>query len=65
MSTAFRQMREEGRQDGINQGIEAFILDNLEENIPASRIIEKLQRRFHLTEEEANTYFEKYALVEV
>lgn len=48
--------------EGMEQGIEAFILDNLEEKIPKERIIEKLQRRFRLTEEEARAYFEKYAM---
>ncbi len=56
--------RAEGRAEGRMEGIEAFILDNMEERIPEDRIIKKLQRRFHLTEEEAKTYFEKYALVE-
>ena len=48
--------------EGMEQGIEAFILDNLEEKIPKERIIEKLQRRFRLTEAEARAYFEKYAM---
>ena len=51
-------------REGIEQGIEAFILDNLEERISKERIIEKLQRRFQLTEEEAKAYFEKYAFAE-
>ena len=40
--------------------IEAFILDNLEENIPRDRIIEKLIRRFSLTRESAESYFQKF-----
>ena len=48
--------------EGMEQGIEAFILDNLEEKTPKERIIEKLQRRFRLTEAEARMYFEKYAM---
>lgn len=50
-------------EEGMEKGIEAFILDNLEEQISEERIIEKLQRRFQLCEEDAKAYFEKYALV--
>ncbi len=52
---------EAGLAQGIGQGIEAFILDNLEEQIPEQRIIQKLQQRFGLQEQEARAYFEKYA----
>ena len=45
---------------GIEEGIKVFILDNIEENIPKERIIEKLQRRFDLTEEQALEKYEKY-----
>ena len=54
----------EGKEEGIEQGIEAFILDNLEENVPEERILEKLQRRFKLEKDAAKSYFDKYALVE-
>ncbi|MGN0170020.1 MAG: hypothetical protein ACI39H_04570 [Lachnospiraceae bacterium] len=62
-------IREEGYEDGfsaghsqgISQGIKAMILENLEENVPTERILEKIQKHFHLTEEDAETYFEKYA----
>lgn len=43
-------------QEGREEGIAAFILDNLEEGIPRERILEKLQRRFQLTESEAEEY---------
>lgn len=56
--------KKEGREEGIEVGMAAFILDNLEENIPKQRILEKLQRRFKLKEEAAREYFNKYALVE-
>ena len=52
--------RSEGIQLGRSEGIKAFILDNIEENIPKERIIEKLQRRFDLTEEQALEKYEKY-----
>jgi len=57
--------REEGKKEGIEEGrkegLEAFILDNLEENISRERILEKLQRRFELSEEKAKAYLEKYS----
>ena len=49
-----------GMKRGIEQGIEAFILDNLEENIPKERIIEKLQKRFELSQTKAESYVERY-----
>ena len=47
-----------GLQEGISTGIRAFIEDNLEENVPAELIIEKLIRRFNLTHEKAKEYFD-------
>ena len=47
-------------EHGKEIGIEAFILDNLEENIPRDRIIEKLIRRVSLTRESAESYFQKF-----
>ena len=54
---------ERGIERGIECGIEAFILDNEEEGIPRYRIIEKLQRRFNLSEEEAKDYYKKFMKV--
>lgn len=54
---------ERGMNIGIERGIEAFILDNLEENIPKTRIVEKLQKRFQLEKSRAEDYFEEYASV--
>ena len=41
-------------------GIKTLIQDNLEENIPESRIIEKLKRRFSLSEKDAKEKIEYY-----
>lgn len=54
---------EDGIERGIECGIEAFILDNEEEGIPRYRIIEKLQRRFNLSEEGAKDYYKKFMKV--
>lgn len=55
---------QDGREEGREEGIEMFILDNVEECVPRERIVEKLQRRFRLNLEEAEAYFERYALAE-
>lgn len=54
---------QEGIEEGREQGIEAFILDNLEEKVPEGRILEKLQRRFRMDESKARMYLEKYMQV--
>ena len=46
-------------EHGKEIGIEAFILDNLEENIPRGRIIDKLIRRFSLSREEAERCYRR------
>ena len=45
---------------GIERGIEAFILDNLEEDVDQNRIINKLMLRFQLDEDTAKGYLTKY-----
>ena len=54
-------LQKQSREEGLQEGIRAFILDNLEEQIPETRILSKLERRFSLTPEQAKEYFEKYA----
>jgi len=50
-----------GLEQGLEQGIQAFVLDNLEEKVPEERIIDKLKRRFSLTEDEAQRKYLLYA----
>lgn len=52
--------RQDGKAEGRAKGIEALILDNLEEGKSRETIIEKLIRHFSITDQEANSYFEKY-----
>ena len=59
------EAEERGEQRGLKQskkegGIQFLILDNLEEGFPKQKILQKLQRRFDLTEEQAEQYFEKF-----
>lgn len=51
----------EGRTEGREEGIQALILDNLEEKTPMEKILAKLQKRFNLTEEKAEEYYRKFA----
>ena len=44
----YEGMREEGREEGRTEGIQALILDNLEEEIAKERILVKLQKYFDL-----------------
>lgn len=46
--------KEISREEGLEEGIRAMILDNLEESVPAERNIQKLQRFFGLDYEGAS-----------
>ena len=50
----------QGIERGMEKGIRAFICDNREENIPRERVLVKLQKRFELSEDEAEMWLEKY-----
>jgi len=56
MCKAVEEWAEELRQEGMNKGIEAFILDNLEERKTDEEIAAKLVKRFSLREEQAWEY---------
>ncbi|MCI8799507.1 MAG: hypothetical protein HFH88_06785 [Lachnospiraceae bacterium] len=55
------EIKDEVREELQEEGIKALILDNLEEQIPRERSIGKLQRLFHLTEEQAVVYYDRFA----
>lgn len=57
LQQGLEQGLEQGKKEG---GIQFLILDNLEEGFPKQKILQKLQRRFDLTEEQAEQYFEKF-----
>lgn len=61
MSGLGQSILEEGIEQGIERGIEALVLDNLEEQASRERILTKLQKRFNLSEENAEQYYRKYA----
>lgn len=46
-------------EKGMEKGIEALILDNLEDGKTEAQILDKLERRFSLNRERAKEYFDK------
>lgn len=58
------EARESGWEEGRKEGIQALILDNLEEQVTQERILRKLQKRFNLSEKEAKQYYEQYSKLE-
>lgn len=63
MCKAIEDLKKECMDRGIEQGIEAFVLDKIEDQYPKDEIIKKLVKRFSLLEAEAVEYFEKYSSV--
>ena len=49
-------------EKALEQGIEALILDNIEEGKSKEQIVEKLVRRFKLNENDAEMYYDKFAV---
>ncbi|MDD2958701.1 MAG: Rpn family recombination-promoting nuclease/putative transposase [Lachnospiraceae bacterium] len=56
-NTQMESAKEDGIEEGLRKGIEALILDNLEDGCPRERILLKLQKRFNLTAAEAEKHF--------
>ncbi|MDU7710174.1 MAG: hypothetical protein E7J94_23255 [Clostridium sp.] len=56
--------REEARNEGIEQGIKALVLDYIEEEFDKDKIIKKLQKRFTITEDKAKEYYERFRQTE-
>ena len=51
---------EQGMEKGIEEGIKAFVLDYMEEGISGERLLQKLQKRFKLSEEKSRYYYDKF-----
>lgn len=60
ISRGIEDGRKIGIEEGIKEGIRIFVEDQVEEKFPKEKIIEKLQKRFSLSEEEAVSYFNEY-----
>ena len=50
----------EGREAGLEEGIRAFVLDNLEEGKTEGQILDKLVRMFSLSRDTAGEYLKRY-----
>ena len=50
----------QGREEGREEGIKAFILDKVEDGVEESTIIQKLSRHFTLDEKTAKQYYRAY-----
>lgn len=49
-----------GVEQGVEQGIRAFILDHIEEGTPQTIILQKLEKRFSLSSEQAEKYYSRF-----
>lgn len=56
------ELLKEGMEQGVEHGIKALILDNLEEGVSKERILEKLQKHFGIDLKLAKECFSRYAL---
>ena len=61
MTLVGQMLMEEGYQRGMEKGIQVFIQDNVSENIPKQRIIQKLQANFSLMEKDAINYYTRFS----
>ena len=70
--TDYNQVMLEAEQRGwsarekadIEKGIQALILDNLEEQVTQEKILGKLQKHFNLSKKEAQHYYKQYSKLE-
>ena len=60
LEQGLEQGLQQGLEQGLEQGIRALILDNLEERKTKAQITAKLVKRFELSPDNAETYFNKY-----
>lgn len=63
MTQIGQMLIDEGIEQGIERGIQAFIQDNLEEGVSETRILEKLVRRFALSQEKAEACLKRFGSV--
>ena len=51
---------QKGREEGREEGLRALIQDNIETGISREQILEKLQKRFQLSEAQAEEYYKSH-----
>ena len=54
MCRALAELKDEGRLEGRLEGVRSMIFDNIEEDIPIERIVQKLKKYFDIEENEAD-----------
>ena len=52
---------QKGREEGREEGLRALIQDNIETGISRAQILEKLQKRFQLSEAQAEEYYNRFS----
>lgn len=62
MCKGLNDWMEEERLFGIEQGIEAFVQDKIEDGRQEDEIVNRLVLRFHLDEGKAKNYYQKYSV---
>lgn len=62
MCKAMEDWKEELLKEGMERGIKAMILDNMEEGVPKERILKKLQKHFGLDADSAEKSFSRYGV---
>lgn len=61
VNKGLEQGRAEGRAEGRTEGLRIFIIDQVEDNIPKEKTIEKLKKRFALSQVQAEQAYKEYA----
>ena len=61
MSGLGEAVYQEGIEKGREEGIQALIIDNIEEGFSKEKIILKLQKRFSLTKEQSEKYYQRFS----
>ena len=52
---------QKGREEGREEGLRALIQDNIETGISREQILEELQKRFQLSETQAEEYYNRFS----
>lgn len=61
MTLVGQMLMDEGIQKGREEGLRALIQDNIETGISREQILEKLQKRFQLSETQAEEYYNRFS----
>lgn len=61
MTLVGQMLMDEGIQKGREEGLRALIQDNIETGISREQILEELQKRFQLSETQAEEYYNRFS----